>query len=193
MKTENSLLFRLLRGGVRFYPPEFQARFADEILQTCADYVRDQPVGDARFWLGTFTDLWMSILHEQIGEMRSRMKLSNVCKGLGFLLIFLWFAGFLAYTSMGLLGWMLSDPMRLALDHAFSPPTAMSLAVGWMTMGPFVAFLAFLIPQLRVHAGGTKNSLEIQVLPMARHSAQMLLLSGLLSLTILGVLIATKL
>lgn len=184
MMTENSLLFRLLRRGLRLYPPEFHARFADEILQTCADCLHDQPVEKAGFWLGTFTDLLMSILHEQIGEVRNRMKLSNVCKAIGFLLIFLWFAGFLMYTGMALLGWMVSEPTRMAIDHAFFDTAAVSLVNELMAVGPFLALLAFLVPQLRVHADRANRSLEIQVLPLTRPAVKMILLSGLLSLTL---------
>lgn len=193
MRAEKSPWFGLLKRCMHLYPPEFQARFADEILQTCADRLHDQPVGKAGFWLGTFWDLWMSILFEQIGEVRNRMRLSNICKGLGFLLIFLWFAGFVMYTGMGLLGWMVSESTRMAFDHAFFQTAAVSLVNGLMVMGPFLAFLAFLIPQLQVRADRANSSLEIQVLPMARPAAQMLLLSGLLSLVILGFSIAARL
>jgi len=193
VKAEESSLFYLLKGVVRLYPADFRGRFTDEILQTCRDQLHDQTVGKAGFWLATFPDLFTSILHEWIGEVRSGMRLSNVFKGIGSLLIGLWFAAFLLITGVGLLAWMFSDPMRLALDHAFSNTLVQSLGTGLMTMGPFIAFLAFLIPQLRVHTDGAERSLEIKMLPMARHSAQMLLLSGLLSLVLFVIYIVARL
>lgn len=193
MKAENSLLFHLLSKCVRLYPRDFQARFADELLQTCSDCLYNQPVGNTGFWLGTFSDLLRSILHEWMGEARKRMRLSNVLKGFGFLLMALWFAGFLMITGAGLLNWMFSDTMRSALDRAFSNSAAMSLGTGLMAMAPLVAFLAFMIPQLRVHVNGANGSLEIKVLSMGRYSTQMILLSGVLSLIILVIFLAALL
>lgn len=192
MKADSTRPLGWVRQCLRLYPRDFRERFGEEVLQACRDRLRDRPTEKARLWVDIFSDLATSILQERIEEARSAMKLSNVFKGIGSLLIVLWFVVFLFFTACAFWGWMLPESARLLIDRAFASPAM----IGWkllVTVGPLIAFLTFLTPALRVQVDRSQRSLNLQVLPMSRFSVKMALLSGALSLVILLGYLVTRL
>jgi len=66
---------RIYRGLLRFYPAEFRARFADEMVQLFGDQLRDArtggiPAGPARTWLRTLGDLAATAASERLRRDR---------------------------------------------------------------------------------------------------------------------------
>jgi hypothetical protein len=189
MKAVGGLPYALARACVQLYPQEFRERFADELLQTCRDGMRQH--AGPRFWLGVFSDLLPSILRERVEQARLNMKATGIFKGFGFLLIVLWVAILAASLGIALLKWDIPDPIVLMLGESFSS-LEMALFNGLIVFGPFVAMLAFLGPSLRVRFNGSQRSMEIRVLPMGRFSALMAAFTGLLSLAIFAIFIASR-
>lgn len=189
MKAEEGLPYALVRACVRLYPREFRERFADELLLTCRDGMRQH--AGLRFWLDIFSDLIPSVLREQTNQARLNMKASGIFKGFGFLLIVLWVAILAASLGIGYLKWDIPDPMRLILGDSFSS-LEMALFNGLIVFGPFLALLTFLVPSLRVRFDASQRSMEIQAMPMGRFSALMAAFSGLLSLAIFAIFIASR-
>ncbi len=189
MKAAEGLPYALARMCVQLYPREFRDRFADELLQTCRDGMRQH--ASLHFWLDTFSDLIPSVLREQAEQARLNMKATNIFKGFGFLLIVLWVAILAASLGIAYLGWGIPDPMLLMLGESFSS-LEMALFDGLIVFGPFLALLAFLGPSLRVRFDRSQRSMEIRVLPIGRFSALMAVFSGLISLAIFAIFIVSR-
>jgi len=187
------LQLRFYRGLIRLYPASFREQFGDEQLIVIRDMLREEKQIAAEKQ-GTVTrtiliDLIGSILHENIFQWRHEMKTAKVIQAVGTLALLAWALFFSFSLTRSLLGFPEKDPTTLLLGESYSSlaSTLLDLAVYLI---PFITFLVFLIPAVKVQSGAsTGETMVIRLQKMEKVQVAFALISLILTVVLWGLIL----
>jgi hypothetical protein len=199
-KSQKATRFSLFlyRKIVALYPPEFRRRFEEELIQFYQDQLQarcaDRSLASIfSIWSVMLPDLLGSIFVEYFEKWRKTMKTPWLAaKAAAGLFLAGWMVFVILSFGQSVFNWPIRHPTYWLLGDSFSN-LAYSLFAFALVIGPLLVMLVYLLPNMRVQSGmGEDLMFQIRVLRMGRVELAVIAVSGMISLLILAIFVATR-
>lgn len=187
----------IYRRLVRLYPSSFREQFEAEQLIVIGDILREgqggmSSAGRWHVFRTILLDMIMSILHEHITRWRNDMKTSNILRTAGILALVAWILYFGLSLSRPLLGFPAKDPTTLLLGQSHSVLAGVLLELA-VYLIPFLTFLAFLVPALKIQLGASAGeTMVIRLQKLGKGETAFMLISLGITLAWWGLILLSR-